>query len=235
MDYDYMKTGVGNQKSGGNSGWAYRNDGVDIERSSDTLIVPYNIGWTEEGESMSYTVEVIKEGLYSFHVRSASESSGASIIIFSGQNKIIDVVDLPNTGDNQIWVNTKLGEAILPKGKQILTVRINRPGTNLKLLSVQSNEAENGLRIFEHEIYPNPMGELVKVEFSTLVNSDITLSIYDLTGRVIWKNRKNIKVGKNELYWFGKNMNGDRVSNGVYFLTLNDGNKLIQEKITLVR
>jgi len=73
------------------------------------------------------------------------------------------------------------------------------------------------------------------VEFSTLVNSDITLSIYDLTGRVIWINRKNIKVGKNELYWFGKNMNGDRVSNGVYLLTLNDGNKLIQEKITLVR
>ena len=235
MDYDYMRTGVGNQKSGGNSGWAYRNDGVDIERSTDTLIVPYNIGWTEEGESMSYTVEVIKEGLYSFHLRSASESSGASIIIFSGQNKIIDGVDLPNTGDTQIWVNTKLGEAILPKGKQIITVRINRPGANLKLLSVQSNEAENGLRIFEHQIHPNPMGELVKVEFSTLVNSDITLSIYDLTGRVIWINRKNIKVGKNELYWFGKNMNGDRVSNGVYLLTLNDGNKLIQEKITLVR
>ncbi len=235
MDYDYMRTGVGNQKSGGNSGWSYRNDGVDIELSDDTLIVPYNIGWTQEGESMNYTVEVVKEGLYTFHVRSASESSGTSIVIFSGQTKIIDSVDLPNTGGNQIWVNTKLGEAILPKGKQMLTVRINRPGANLKLLSIKSNEAESGLRVFEHQIYPNPMSDLIKIEFSSLLNSEIILSIYDLSGRIIWENRTNVKVGKNEVYWFGKNMQGSRVSNGVYLLSLDDGKKLIQEKITLLR
>ena len=43
-----------------NSGWTYRNDGVDIEASSDGYAGTngYDVGWTADGEWLQYTVQV---------------------------------------------------------------------------------------------------------------------------------------------------------------------------------
>lgn len=235
MDYDFMRTGVGDQLSGGNSGWSYRNDGVDIELSTDTTLIPYNVGWTKSGEFMNYTVNVIKEGKYTFIARIASEVNNSSISIFNNNEIIIKAIDLPNTGGSQIWQDIQLGKVNLLKGNQLITVRINRGGANLKILEIKSEEASQGVRIFEYQIYPNPMSEKININFSSLVNTQITISIYDLKGYQIWRKRVNSNVGNKKTYWTGKNMNGDFVSNGIYFLSIDDGKRLIKEKITLVR
>jgi hypothetical protein len=235
MDYDYMRTGVGDQISGGNTGWSYRNDGVDIEPSTDTTIIPFNIGWTQPGEFMNYTINVIKEGDYSFTVRSASEINTSSVTIFLGQEKIIEALDLPNTGGVQIWKDTLLGEGFLPKGEQMISLRINRPGANLKLLKIQSKEAARGLKIFDYKLYPNPMSDRIKIEYTSLVNTEVKVSIYNINGQRVWSKTHKALAGDNSILWSGKNMNANILSSGIYFISLDDGHKKIQEKITLIR
>ena len=235
MDYDYMRTGVGDQISGGNTGWSYRNDGIDIESSSDTTIIPFNVGWTQPGEFMNYTINVVKDGDYSFTIRSASEVNTSSITIFLGQEKIIEALDLPNTGGDQIWKDTLLGETFLSKGQQMISVRINRTGANLKLLKIQSKEAKAGLKIFDYKIYPNPMSNRTKIEFSSLVSTDVKLTIYNINGQRVWSKTHKALAGDNSILWSGKSINGTILASGVYFISLDDGQKKIQEKITLIR
>lgn len=235
MDVDYMRTGVGSQTKGGNSGWSYRNDGVDIERSTDTTIVPYNIGWTETGEYMNYTVNVIKEGPYLFHAKSASENNSASIVIFLNGNKIIEPIDLPNTGGDQIWTETLIGEASLNKGQHSLMVLVSRNGANLKLLKIQSKEANQGLRIFSHKLYPNPIKDYLNIEFESLTNNPASIKIYNINGQLIWWKKSTPKVGENNYSWNVKDINGKVISNGIYFVTIDDGEKTIKEKFTLIR
>ena len=235
MDYDYMRTGVGDQISGGNSGWSYRNDGVDIESSSDTTIIPYSVGWTQAGEFMNYTVNVLKSGDYTFSVRSSSSANQGAIVIYSGQEKIIDAVNLPVTGGNQIWIDTEIGEAYLSKGLQTLKVLIGRPEVNLKLLKIESNEAKNGLISFNHQIYPNPTSNQLIIEYESLFNTQINFAIYNINGQKIWATVRRSKPGKNQVIWSGTSSKGRQVSSGIYFLTLDDSNKTIQEKITLIR
>ena len=235
MDYDFMRTGVGDQTGHGNSGWSYRNDGVDIESSNDTTIIPYNVGWTQSGEFMNYTVNVLKSGDYTFSVRSSSSAKQGAIVIYSGQKKIIDAVDLPVTGDNQIWIDTEIGEAYLSKGLQTLKVLIGRPKVNLKLLKIESNEAKDGLISFNHKIYPNPMSDQLIIEYESLFNTKINFSIYNINGQEIWSTVRRSSPGKNQVIWLGTSSGVRQVSSGIYFLTLNDGIQTIQEKITLVR
>jgi len=68
-----------NQYTAWNSGWAYRNDGVDIESCSDPVQSNgYNVGWINDGEWMEYTIHVQTAGLYYIKARVASESSGGN-------------------------------------------------------------------------------------------------------------------------------------------------------------
>jgi len=43
------------------------------------------------------------------------------------------------------------------------------------------------------------------------------------------------RPGNNQVIWLGTSSRGRQVSSGIHFLTLDDGNKTIQEKITIIR
>ena len=55
----------------GNYGGQYRSDDVDIEATTDTG-GGYSVGWTEQGEWLSYTVNVAETARYDIQVRVAS-------------------------------------------------------------------------------------------------------------------------------------------------------------------
>ena len=59
-------------------GGVYRNDGVDIEYNGNEGI-SYNIGWTEAGEWLGYTIEDVSPGTYDIDIRVA----GFGGILFS--------------------------------------------------------------------------------------------------------------------------------------------------------
>lgn len=116
-----------------NQGYAYRNDGVDIEASADTDedANGYNVGWTEDGEWLKYTVNIDSSAAYNLTIRYAAQ--GAIRLQCDGTD-ITGTVILPETGGYQQWANITQEDVPLTKGKHVITLRIVKGGFNLAYL-----------------------------------------------------------------------------------------------------
>ncbi len=237
FDFDY----IDNRPNGGglktwNNGWAYRNDGVDIQVSSDTKISKYHVSHTESGEFLKYTINVLKDDVYDFSIISSAESAEASVALYNNQNQaIISEKKLPVTQDYDLWVETVLGEAELKKGVNEIRLSIIRGGANLKILKVSSNSSRSGEVIFSHKIYPNPTSNSSSISFESLSEKHVKINVYNVQGQLVWSDNTKAFVGDNIYKLILKNRNGKGLSNGIYFLTLDDGKKTIKEKITLIK
>ena len=237
FDFDY----IDNRPNGGglktwNNGWAYRNDGVDIQVSSDTKISKYHVSHTESGEFLKYTINVLKDDVYDFSIISSAESAEASVALYNSQNQvIISEKKLPVTQDYDLWVETVLGEAELKKGVNEIRLSIIRGGANLKILKVSSNSFRSGEVIFSHKIYPNPTSNSSSISFESLSEKHVKINVYNVQGQLVWSDNTKAFVGDNIYKLILKNRNGKGLSNGIYFLTLDDGKKTIKEKITLIK
>ena len=51
----------------------------------------------------------------------------------------------------------------------------------------------------------------------------------DISTKELFDNKNN------SIVWSGKNINASRLASGIYFISIDDGHKKIQEKITLIR
>ena len=237
FDFDY----IDNRPNGGglktwNNGWAYRNDGVDIQESTDSKISKYHISHTQSGEFLKYTVNVLKDDLYQFSIISSSVSAVASLAIFNEQNqKIIPDTNLPVTQDYDLWVETVLGEVELQKGKNILRLFVSRGGANLKKIKVSSSSSRAGDAIFSYRIYPNPAKQTLSINYESLNPNTVTIKIYNLNGQLVSNVISKSYVGENNISWNGKDSYGRDLSSGVYFITIDDGKKIIKDKFTLIK
>ena len=106
----------------GNSGWSYRNDGVDIESCSDPTI-DYNIGWIETGEWLEYTVTITQPGTYTTKAIIASNGSGKMRIKVNGK-QIGSDMKIPDTGGNQNWGQVNFGQQSFSAGEALVRVEI---------------------------------------------------------------------------------------------------------------
>ncbi len=119
-----------------NSGWAYRNDGVDIEPIADSEEVTngYNVGWTEDGEWLQYTVEVDVSGAYQVVVRYAGQAAGSIHLEVDGVD-ISGPVELPATGGFQVWKDQVIENVALESGTKSIQFHIDKGGFNFSYLS----------------------------------------------------------------------------------------------------
>ncbi|HUR35214.1 MAG TPA: carbohydrate-binding protein [Vicinamibacterales bacterium] len=122
----------------GNSGGAFRSTDVDIEASADG---GYDVGWTDIGEWMNYTVNVATAGTYSITLRVASPQSGRSLHVgFNRASNVWTQLFVPNTGGWQNWTTVTV-PATLGAGVQQLTVYFDTGGVNLGRIAVTSASA----------------------------------------------------------------------------------------------
>ncbi len=82
---------------------------------------------------------------------------------------------------------------------------------------------------------PNPMTDRAMISFTLPEKSLVKISIYDISGREIWKVEKVYSAGENRIYWYGKDRRGGSVGNGVYILRFEGLGHVIKKKILLVR
>lgn len=73
-------------------------------------------------------------------------------------------------------------------------------------------------RYFLHNNYPNPFNPQTKISFDVPEVSQVKISIFDINGKLI-KTIINeiIEPGFHHLFWNGTDMNGRKVSSGIYF------------------
>lgn len=119
-----------------NQGWAYRNDGVDIEACSDAADESngYNVGWTEDGEWMQYTIEVEEDAAWKLAIRYAA-ASGSRIRFEADGMPLTPVISLPATGGYQTWATLVVEDIVLPAGTVQIKCIIEQGGVNLNYFS----------------------------------------------------------------------------------------------------
>jgi len=172
-----------------NQGWAYRNDGVDVETCSDALLTNgYSVGWIDKGEWMQYTVLNDSAAAFKLELRSAAGGAGGIMHVEVDGTDISGPVTLPGTGGWYSWKTTETNEIILPEGEVTLRIISDRSGSNLnyfrfkdpvavstlpfKLLSASTAELGNEITITLNKEITNPVDYSEASEWSLFVNNN---------------------------------------------------------------
>jgi len=97
--------------------------------------------------------------------------------------------------------------------------------------AVQTISSEVPSQFYLQQNYPNPFNPNTKIVFGVTVSSNVTLSIFDLTGKEV-ANLVNEKIqpGKYEV-----DFNASNLASGTYFMRLNAGSYTESKKITLIK
>lgn len=117
-----------------NEGYLYRNDGVDIESCSDSETNGYNVGWTDNGEWLDYTLQDLQPGTYNITFRVASESIGSINIKLDDKFVSSTHIEVPNTGGYQNWWNVRLRDVEITERAEKLRIYIVQGGFNFNYI-----------------------------------------------------------------------------------------------------
>jgi hypothetical protein len=100
--------------------------------------------------------------------------------------------------------------------------------TNIPIPFVQSPNSINEAHIEQINIYPNPSTGIFSVEFSSLITQDVTVRVINALGETVFTN-----IIKNHAGDHSMNIDISSLSKGLYFLQLETGDRLINNKIKL--
>ena len=91
-------------------------------------------------------------------------------------------------------------------------------------------------KFYIYQNFPNPFNPSTQIKFEILDPSNITITIYDLSGKTI-KNLINVakRPGSYNIAWDATNNNNMKVSSGVYIYELKVGNKKKNKKMILLQ
>jgi hypothetical protein len=187
---DYDRGGQGKAYSDSetkNNGNAYREDeGVDVEMNNPGN---YNVGFTNGGEWMEYTVNVVEKSLYSIKTVAASPNNNSAIRFKMDGNDITGSVIIPNTGGWQSYRTISTKEISLEAGTHILQLFEETGGFNIdKIIFEKEEEVIASVAIMPralHRIYPNPASSEVTIECSEQDPFVSRSVIVDMSGQVI--------------------------------------------------
>ena len=238
-DYDYGKNNVAYHdvhyeiNSSGedyNSGWTYRNDGVDIEKCTDQITNGYNVGWIETGDWTQYTINVTQGGTYDLLVRIASQESGGKIQFYLDNATLTDLIDVPVTGGWQNWQTLRIQNVEIPAGPHKFVARFYFGGFNINYinfdpLTVGVNDEDNlPKKYMLYQNYPNPFNPSTKIKYSipnvrqghASALQNVVLKVYDILGREITTLVNKEQIPGNYTIEF----DASHLTSGVYFYDL---------------
>ncbi|MBI3883484.1 MAG: carbohydrate-binding protein [Sphingobacteriales bacterium] len=92
----------------------------------------YNVGWTNAGEWMEYTVNVVTSGMYKIDARVASgvNSSKKLHIELDGVN-VSNTITVPYSGGWQSWTTVSVSTPVLATGVKVMRIVMETDGFNI--------------------------------------------------------------------------------------------------------
>jgi hypothetical protein len=221
-----------------NNGWRYRNDGVDIENSTDPQGFDYNVGWIEDNEWLKYTVQVNTTGIYRADFRVASTGSVGQLRVYINNQPISGILPIPNTGGWQNWVTVGFGNLQLNAGTQEMIISFPQGGFNLNQVSfsfissdIQDDKGSLQDKYELNQNYPNPFNPSTEIQFVLPQSSLVELSVINMQGELIKKLiNRYVEAGSHSV-----NFKADDLSSGIYFYRLKAENFTETRKMVLMR
>jgi len=202
-----------------NSGWNFRNDGVDIQFSveENTPIV----AWLETDEWMNYTIENPINRNYEIQARIAG--FGGKLSVYLDGNLVLNQVSINTTGSWTTWQNQLLGNFDIPSGSHQIQIKVNEAGFNLNYLDfkdplftgVENYTSEN------IEVYPTVFENNTQIKVNSTQNTLLQIKAFDLNGNQVYQSYQ----ASNEKFDFGAELNS-----GMYVLYI-----MNKDKVQLVK
>lgn len=107
---------------------------------------------------------------------------------------------------------------------------------NFGAVGVEEIAAANPLTFDLAQNQPNPFGPATRVDFSIPAKANVSLAIYDVTGRAVRTLAEGAReAGRYSIPWDGRDATGARVSAGVYFYRLTSEGETLTRKMTILK
>ena len=220
-----------------NNGWAYRNDGVDIEPCEDMESSNgFNVGWTEQNEWLGYTINVTKADSFEVSIRIAADSDdGIMRLLIDGQS-LIPITSIPATGGWQTWNTILLGKIYLNPGQHDLRLEIIEGGMNINYLEFKglntgdSEDGKNSGALQLYQNYPNPAQKSTTIKYWLKKSINVVLSLYNINGQKI----KDLYSGTPNEEFNYIVLNSREFASGIYFIQLKSDEHRVTRKLAIV-
>lgn len=188
--------------SPGNTGSTYRNDGVDIQATSDTG-GGYNLGWIAAGEWWKYNnINIPVKGSYTIRMRVSSPTGGNVAFDLNSGGILLGELAIPATGGWQSWV-TVSRSVNLNAGAYSFGVFAKTGGWNFNWVEISLNTQDGS----SSSSSSSTSGNLV---FNDEFNSINTAVWSDQTGDNINNHElQYYTAGKNESIQFDPTINSN--------------------------
>ena len=87
-----------------------------------------------------------------------------------------------------------------------------------------------------YQNYPNPFNPSTTIEFDVATPANISLVVYDLTGKEVYSLASGYHVpGQYSVVWNAIDSNGEQVSSGMYIYQLRTSDAVLTKKLVLLR
>jgi hypothetical protein len=215
-----------------NNGGRYRTEeGVDVETCSAG---GYNVGWTNKGEWLEYTVHVKETGTYDIRATIASPE-GSSIRIKLDGKDITGSMTIPATGGWQEWEAIIKADVAFQAGVHIFQLYEENSGFNIdKIVIMQDSHSASDMNRTSHQkefqVYPNPALSSIKIEYQADLSSPVRFEIYNTQGRLVQSVNEMSDSGTNQI-----EINVMNLTSGNYFIKLISDKTIKTEKLLVVK
>jgi hypothetical protein len=237
-DYDFGGEGVSfHELSEGNKFFTtYRGDDpVDIEVSEDEG-GGYHIGDYQDGEWLSYSVDLASRALYDIEIRYATDMDESGISFSVDGMDRTGAVSTANTGGWQEFTSSILEGLSLTSGEHTITMFCVKGYQNVNWLKF--TESTVGLEQLTapesnelSRIYPNPFNQSTSISYQLEKNCNVELKVYDLLGtqvRILVDGQQS--AGFHQVFFEKENL-----APGTYLVRLMVGRQISQRKMLLMK
>jgi endoglucanase len=115
-----------------NNGWVYRNDGVDLQLTTDNVNTNgYSLGWLATDEWIQYSVNVAASAVYEVEVRVASTGTEGKFHFQSGHADLSLPANVPSTGAWDNWETVKVSGLVLTPEDDKIRFYVDKDGFNV--------------------------------------------------------------------------------------------------------
>lgn len=134
-------------------------------------------------------------------------------------NASIDMMSYGSTGMPKVVVVGGANHTVFYNADNTISATDLQNAINNALVTTGVNEQT--INTSTLTISPNPSGSFADIQFTLVENSDVTLELFNMEGKLV----QNSFIGKLNAGDHKININLDSISNGMYLLKLSDGER----------